>query len=177
MTQKRWREHHGVALEGSITDTRRKWFDETPKGEAMQHLKPNRERSYPIDLPEVPADAPTFDGTKVPVEYLFTYWDKRFALKSFLMDFPEVSASQALAALQERAVSDFPADSEDGRMGGMPVFRGTRVPIKFMFNLLKEGENIEEFLSQYTTVEREDALRTLEIASEFVEVATYENSA
>ena len=58
----------------------------------MQHLKLNRDRPYPIDLPDVPADAPTFDGTKVPVEYLFTYWDKRFALKSFLMDFPEVSS-------------------------------------------------------------------------------------
>lgn len=55
----------------------------------MQHLKLNKDRSYPIDLPDVLADAPTFDGTKVPVEYLFTYWDKRFALKSFLMDFPK----------------------------------------------------------------------------------------
>ena len=142
----------------------------------MQHPELNRDRSYPIDLPDVPADAPTFDDTKVPVEYLFRYWDRRFALKSFLMDFPEVSSAQALAALRKRAESDFPVDSEDGRMGGMPVFRGTRVPIKFMFNLLKEGENIEEFLSQYTTVEREDAMRILEIASEFMEVATYENS-
>ena len=142
----------------------------------MQHLKPNKERSYPIDLPEVPADAPTFDGTKVPVEYLFTYWDKRFALKSFLMDFPDVSASQALAALRSRAELEIPTDSENGLMGGMPVFRGTRVPVEYLFNQLKHGENIDEFLSQYTTVEREDVVRVLEMASEFVEVATYENS-
>ena len=46
-------------------------------------------------------------------EYLFTYWDKLFALKSFLMDFPEVSSSQALAALRKRAESEILADSED----------------------------------------------------------------
>ena len=142
----------------------------------MQHSEPNRSRYYPIDLPDVSTDAPTFDGTGVPVEYLFTYWDKRFALKSFLMDFPEVSSSQALAALRKRAESEIPADSEDGLMGGMPVFRGTRVPVEYLFNLLKHGENIDEFLSQYTTVRKEDAVRVLERASELVEIATYENS-
>ena len=141
----------------------------------MQHLESNRDRSYPIDLPDVPADAPTFDGTDVPVEYLFRYWDKRFALKSFLMDFPEVSSSQALAAIRKRAESEIPADSVDGLMGGMPVFRGTRVPVEYLFNLLKHGGNIDDFLIQYTTVKREDAVRVLETASEFVEVATYAN--
>ena len=79
----------------------------------MQHSEPNRSRSYPIDLPDVPTDAPTFDGTEVPVEYLFTYWDKRFTLKSFLMDFPEVSSSQALAALRKRSESEILADSKE----------------------------------------------------------------
>ena len=90
----------------------------------MQHLKSNRDRSYPIDLPDVQADAPTFDGTDVSVEYLFTYWDERFALKSFLMNFPEVSSSQAWAAIRKRAESEIPTNSMDGLMGGMPVFQG-----------------------------------------------------
>ena len=142
----------------------------------MQHSKSSRSRSFPIDLPNVSADAQTFEDSDVPVEYLFRYWDKRFTLKSFLTDFPEVTSSQALTALRKRAESDIPADSEDGLMGGMPVFEGTRVPVKFMFELLKQGETLEEFLGQYTTVKREDAVRILEIASEFMEVATYENS-
>ena len=82
----------------------------------------------------------------MPVEYLFTYWDNRFALKSFLTDFPEVSSDHALAALRKRAESEIPTDSVDGLMGGMPVFRGTRVPVEYLFNQLKRGGNIDDFL-------------------------------
>ena len=142
----------------------------------MQDSESKRDRLYPVPLPDVSADALTFDGTDVPVEYLFAYWDRRFALRAFLVDFPEVSSAQALAALRKRVDADFPADSEDGRMGGMPVFKGTRVPIKFMFDALRIGDSVEGFLSDYTSVERADALRILEVASELVEVATYENA-
>ena len=134
-----------------------------------------RNRRYPIELPDVSADAAMFEGTEVPVEYLFRYWDERFGLKSFLGDFSEVSAAQALAALRERAESQTSAESVDGLMGGMPVFRGTRVPVEYLFNLLKHGEDIDEFLSQYTTVKREDVVSILEAASELVEVAAHEN--
>ena len=142
----------------------------------MRHSVMRRKRAYPIDISDVPADSSTFEVTDVPVGYLFRYWDRRFALSSFLSDFPEVSPTQALEALRKRAESDLPLDSTDGLMGGMPVFRCTRVPVEYLFNLLRHGSNIEEFLSQYTAVEKEDALRVLEIASEFVEIATYENT-
>ena len=87
-----------------------------------------------------------------------------------------MSFIQALAALKQRMDTDFPANSIDGLMGGMPVFKSTRVPISYLFDLLKEGETVDEFLSQYATVEREDALRALKMASELMEVATYENT-
>ena len=90
----------------------------------MHHSVTRRRRAYPIDISDVPAESPTFEGTDVPVEYLFRYWDRRFALKSFLSDFPEVSSTQALETLRKRAKSDIPADSTDGLMGGMPVFQG-----------------------------------------------------
>ncbi len=85
----------------------------------MHHSVTRRRRAYPIDISDVPAESPTFEGTDVPVEYLFRYWDMRFALKSFLSDFPEVSSTQALETLRKRAKSDIPADSTDGLMGGM----------------------------------------------------------
>ena len=141
----------------------------------MQDLLANRDRLYPINMLDVSADAPTFDGTEVPVAYPFRYWDGRYALRAFLVDFPEVSSAQALAALRKRVDGDFPADSENGRMGGMPVFKGTRVPVEYLFNQLRHGGNVEEFLSDYTSVERKDALRILEVAAELVEIANYEN--
>ena len=87
-----------------------------------------------------------------------------------------MSSTQALAVLKQRAESDIPASSIDGLMGGMPVFKGTRVSISYLFDLLKEGKTVDEFLSQYAPVEREDALRALKMASELMEVATYENT-
>ncbi len=41
------------------------------------------------------------------------------------------------------------------KMGGTPVFLGTRVPIQNFFDYSEGGETIEEFLDQFPTVERE----------------------
>jgi uncharacterized protein (DUF433 family) len=49
-------------------------------------------------------------------------------------------------------------------LGGMPVFRGTRVPIQNLFDYLEGGETLEEFLEGFPTVSREAALDALEEA-------------
>ena len=49
-------------------------------------------------------------------------------------------------------------------MGGTPVFRGTRVPIKTLFDHLEEGDSIEIFLDDFPSVTREHALSLLEMA-------------
>lgn len=49
-------------------------------------------------------------------------------------------------------------------MGGMPVFRRTRVPIWTMFEYREGGETLEEFLAQFPTVSRAMALEALEEA-------------
>jgi uncharacterized protein (DUF433 family) len=49
-------------------------------------------------------------------------------------------------------------------LGGMPVFRGTRVPIQNLFDYLEGGESLEEFLEGFPTVSREAALDALEEA-------------
>jgi uncharacterized protein (DUF433 family) len=43
------------------------------------------------------------------------------------------------------------------KLGGTPVFRGTRVPIQNPFDSLESGESLEQFLEQYPTVIREQA--------------------
>ena len=53
-------------------------------------------------------------------------------------------------------------------LGGTPVFRGTRVPIQTLFDYLEAGESLDEFLDDFPTVTREQALRLLESAKELV---------
>jgi len=49
--------------------------------------------------------------------------------------------------------------------GGAPVFKGTRVTVKILFDYLKE-ESLEEFLIGFPTVSREQAERVIEMAAE-----------
>jgi uncharacterized protein (DUF433 family) len=49
-------------------------------------------------------------------------------------------------------------------LGGMAVFRGTRVPVQNLFDYLEGGETLEEFLEGFPTVSREAALAALEEA-------------
>lgn len=52
------------------------------------------------------------------------------------------------------------------KLGGTPVFQGTRVPIQNLFDCLETGESIEQFLDQYPTVGRKLALAVLEESKE-----------
>jgi uncharacterized protein (DUF433 family) len=51
-------------------------------------------------------------------------------------------------------------------LGGTPVFRGTRVPIRSLFDYLEGGETLDEFLRQFPSVRREQAIALLELARE-----------
>ena len=48
-------------------------------------------------------------------------------------------------------------------LGGTPVFRGTRVPVSTIIDYLKAGDTLDEFLEQFPTVEREQAVALLEL--------------
>jgi uncharacterized protein (DUF433 family) len=51
-------------------------------------------------------------------------------------------------------------------MSGTPVFRGTRVPVQTLFDYIADGYALEDFLDQFPTVEREDAIQVLEAANQ-----------
>ena len=51
-------------------------------------------------------------------------------------------------------------------LGGTPVFAGTRVPIKAIFDYLESGDDLDEFLDDFPSVKREQALGLLELARE-----------
>jgi uncharacterized protein (DUF433 family) len=51
-------------------------------------------------------------------------------------------------------------------LGGIPVFRGTRVPFKNLLDYLEGGHTLTEFLCQFPTVTREMAVQALEEAKD-----------
>ncbi len=53
-------------------------------------------------------------------------------------------------------------------LGGTPVFRGTRVPVKMLFDYLEGGETLEDFLEGFPTVSRESAVAALEEAKQLL---------
>lgn len=52
-------------------------------------------------------------------------------------------------------------------LSGTPVFLGTRVPVHTLFDWL-ETESLDEFLDNFPSVSREQAVNTLKLAEKFV---------
>ncbi len=53
-------------------------------------------------------------------------------------------------------------------LSGTPVFKGTRVPVKNLFDYLETGESIESFLKDFPSVKREFVLQLLEQAEKLI---------
>ena len=49
-------------------------------------------------------------------------------------------------------------------LGGTPVFKGTRVPVESLFDHLEDGISLDEFLDDFPSVTREQAIQVLEAA-------------
>ncbi len=54
-------------------------------------------------------------------------------------------------------------------LGGTPVFVGTRVPVKSLYDHLEAGDSLDEFLDSFPSVSREQAIAALELAREITE--------
>jgi uncharacterized protein (DUF433 family) len=54
--------------------------------------------------------------------------------------------------------------SDPDIMGGTPVFVGTRVPVRILLDYLEGGDPLEEFLENYPSVSREQAVAFIEEA-------------
>ena len=55
-------------------------------------------------------------------------------------------------------------------LAGEPVFAGTRVPLKNLFDYLEAGDSLEVFLDAFPDVTREQAVAALELARAAVTV-------
>lgn len=53
-----------------------------------------------------------------------------------------------------------------GVLSGVPVFTGTRVPVQTLIDYLEAGDRLDDFLQDFPTVTREQAVAALELARE-----------
>ncbi|HET9745304.1 MAG TPA: DUF433 domain-containing protein, partial [Chitinophagaceae bacterium] len=53
-------------------------------------------------------------------------------------------------------------------LSGQTVFKGTRVPVETLFDHLEAGLSVDEFLEDFPTVTKEQAIATLEIANKLM---------
>lgn len=55
--------------------------------------------------------------------------------------------------------------SSPDRLGGTPVFAGTRTPVRSLIDYLEGGDSLDDFLEQFPAVSREHAIAVLELAN------------
>lgn len=61
-------------------------------------------------------------------------------------------------------------------VSGTPVFVGTRVPVDNLIDYLQGGDSLDEFLDQFPSVRRKQAVAALEIAREALNEAAVARS-
>ena len=73
-------------------------------------------------------------------------------------------------------IRDSVIHSRSDTMSGAPVFKGTRVLVKNLFDYMAHGYPLDVFLDHFPTVSRDQAVRTLEMAKEALESYAYETA-
>lgn len=53
-------------------------------------------------------------------------------------------------------------------LNGTAVFRGTRVPVRILFEFLAAGDSLDKFLDAYPSVSRDQAVAVLECAGDLL---------
>ena len=57
-------------------------------------------------------------------------------------------------------------------LGGTPVFFGTRVPIKNLFDYLETGDTIQTFLDDFEGVSKNQVIKLLEMSQKLIETSS-----
>ena len=127
---------------------------------------------------KVASDTPVFAGTRVPVKNLFMYLIEGDNLKDFHYDFPTVLREQTYAALEmARDILERKAHKSPNRvfhsdrkiMGGTPVFMGTRLPIKNLFDCLAAAYSLKDFYYEFPSASPEQLVAILKMAQKVLE--------
>lgn len=63
---------------------------------------------------------------------------------------------------------EHPIHRDPGVLGGTPTFRGTRVPVRTLFEFLEASDTLTDFLEDFPSVQESAAIEVLELASKRV---------
>ena len=74
----------------------------------------------------------------------------------------------------EKAMTTTLIDRNPDILGGTPVFAGTRVPVRILIEYLEAGDPLDEFLDNFPTVSRNQAVGVLELARKMLAGASGE---
>lgn len=69
-----------------------------------------------------------------------------------------------MLTLDDEQIARLPITIDPEIMSGAPVFRGTRVPVAALLDNLAAGLTLDEFLDNFPSVGREQALQVLEFS-------------
>jgi uncharacterized protein (DUF433 family) len=68
--------------------------------------------------------------------------------------------------LEDKQIAQLPINVDPETLSGAPVFSGTRVPVTALLDNLAAGLTLDEFLDNFPTVSREQAIQVLDFYKE-----------
>ena len=76
---------------------------------------------------------------------------------------PDLSYLKVVTVEQKASLAEV-VSVDAGIMHGAPCFTGTRVPLQSLVDYIEEGDTLDNFLRDFSTVTREQAIQFLELA-------------
>jgi uncharacterized protein (DUF433 family) len=77
------------------------------------------------------------------------------------MEYNAARGTRMSLVIEEKEIDSLPITIDPDVVSGAPVFRGTRVPVDALLSNLEAGLSLDEFLENFPTVSREQALQVL----------------
>ena len=71
-----------------------------------------------------------------------------------------------MLTLDDEQIARLPITVDPETLSGAPVFRGTRVPVTALLDNLAAGLTLDEFLDNFPTVSREQAIQVLDFSKD-----------
>ena len=151
-------------------------FPSVSREQALDELEKTARRTTKRIIHCDQDDVPVFERTEVPVKRLFDYLASGQSLKDFHWDFISVfvedtcdavvTSGRILEVDAYRGLANGIVSSNRAYVSGAPVFAGTRLPIRILFDYLADGRTLKDFYYQYPSATPDQLIVTVGAAGE-----------